>query len=100
MSIAQTWFERAIVSVRSRYGWITCPGARRLVFGFRYSAVMPMRRISVGFRCSKPHGLRSAMTEGPKRMMIESLRRVVQPLHHLAQRLDHHPHPVVRLRSG
>ena len=30
------------------------------------------------------------MTEGPKRMMIESLRRVVQPLQYLTHRLDHH----------
>ena len=34
------------------------------------------------FRCSKPHRLRSAMTEGPKKMMIESLRRVLQRLHY------------------
>ena len=47
MSIAQTWFERVIDSVRSRYGQIVYPGARLLVFGLRYSAVIPMRRISV-----------------------------------------------------
>jgi len=28
------------------------------------------------------------------------LDRVVQPLDHLAQHLDHHHHPVARLRSG
>ena len=53
MSIAQTWFERVFDSVRSRYGQIVCPGARLLVFGLRYSAVMPMRRISV-VMCLRP----------------------------------------------
>jgi len=59
MSIAQTWFALAICSVRNRYGQIVCPGARLLVFGLRYSAVIPMRRISV-VMCLRPTAKPSA----------------------------------------
>ncbi len=47
MSIAQTWFGRVISTPRSRYGKILCPGSGFVVRGRRYSASIPIRRISV-----------------------------------------------------
>jgi hypothetical protein len=47
MSAAQTWFDRLMVRLRSRYGYTGWAGCRVLVIGLRYSALMPMRAITV-----------------------------------------------------
>ena len=65
--IAQILFEGVIASVRIRYDKIGCPGARRLVLGLPYSAVMPMLHISLRSASlrgslSKYPGLRLVLT--------------------------------------
>ena len=50
MSEAQTWFGSVIVTPRSRYGYILCPGAALLVPGRGTNASIPITRIS---RCTR-----------------------------------------------
>ena len=50
MSVAHTWFARSMLKLRSKYGWILCPGAGLLVLGFGPSASRPICRIS---RCTR-----------------------------------------------
>ena len=97
ISIAHTWLGLLTSSPRSRYVYTVWPGRRRLVLGLRYSASMPIRRISVAM-CLRPEespSWRSRTSHHPtacKRILKVQL---IDAAHQSETGFAHRPWPVV-----
>ena len=76
ISIAHTWLGLLTSSPRSRYGYTVWPGRRRLVLGFRYSASMPIRRISVAI-CVYARGGESLLAGQASHHLVPLLRQSI-----------------------